>query len=106
MTLSKVVRKGSYQGVSQWGINTSSEVTPSRKTAQKWAELENARNPKNQLANGQTIVDAHYRGGGCGGGVQAQTEDEAIAAMQAQIDRGYFQADVNKTPMHRVEVSQ
>ena len=44
MTLSKVVRKGSYQGVSQWGINTSSEITPSRKTAQKWAELENAHN--------------------------------------------------------------
>jgi hypothetical protein len=43
MTLSKVVRKGSYQGASQWGISTSSEITPSRKTAQKWAELENAR---------------------------------------------------------------
>jgi|ERR1700731_1213651 len=42
MTLSKVVRKGNYQGVAQWGINTSSEITPSRKTAQKWAELENA----------------------------------------------------------------
>jgi len=42
MTLSKVVRKGSYQGVAQWGISTSSEITPSRKTAQKWAELENA----------------------------------------------------------------
>ena len=44
MTLSKVVRKGSYQGVSQWGIDTSSEITPSRATARKWAELENARN--------------------------------------------------------------
>ena len=43
MTLSKVVRKGSSQGVKQWGISTSSEITPSRKTAQKWAELENAR---------------------------------------------------------------
>ena len=43
MALSKVVRKGSYQGVTQWGISTSSEITPSRKTAQKWAELENAR---------------------------------------------------------------
>lgn len=43
MTLSKVVRKGSYQGVSQWGISTSSEITPSRATARKWAELENAR---------------------------------------------------------------
>ena len=43
MTLSKVVRKGSYQGVTQWGISTSAEITPSRKTARKWAELENAR---------------------------------------------------------------
>ena len=46
MALSKVVRKGSYQGVAQWGISTSSEITPSRKTARKWADLENARNPK------------------------------------------------------------
>ena len=52
MTLAKVVRKGNYQGVSQWGIDTSSEITPSRATARKWADLENARNPKNQLANG------------------------------------------------------
>jgi hypothetical protein len=43
MTLSKVVRKGNYQGVAQWGIDSSSEITPSRKTAQKWADLENAR---------------------------------------------------------------
>ena len=43
MTLAKVVRKGIYQGVPQWGINTSSEITPSRATARKWAELENAR---------------------------------------------------------------
>jgi hypothetical protein len=42
MTLSKVVRKGSYQGVTQWGISTSAEITPSRATARKWAELENA----------------------------------------------------------------
>ena len=51
MALSKVVRKGSYQGVTQWGISTSSEITPSRKTAQKWAELENARaqTKKNEL---------------------------------------------------------
>ena len=45
MTLSKVVRKGSYQGVAQWGISTSSEITPSKATAQKWAALENARAP-------------------------------------------------------------
>ena len=58
-------------------------------------------NPSFQLANGQVIVDAHYRGDGCGGGVQAQTESDAIKALQAQVDRGYFQADANKTPMHR-----
>ena len=52
MTLSKVVRKGRYQGVTQWGISTSAEITPSRKTARKWAELENARNPMNHVANG------------------------------------------------------
>lgn len=46
MTLSEVVRKGSYQGVAQWSINTSSEITPRRKTAQKWAELENAQKGK------------------------------------------------------------
>ena len=45
MTLSKVVRKGSYQGVAQWGISTGSEITPSKATAQKWAALENARAP-------------------------------------------------------------
>ena len=49
MTLAKVVRKGNYQGVSQWGISTSSEITPSRATARKWAELENARHPMNQI---------------------------------------------------------
>lgn len=38
----KVVRKGTYQGVSQWGISNSSEITPSKKTAEKWAALENA----------------------------------------------------------------
>ena len=52
MTLAKVVRKGNYQGVSQWGVSTSSEITPSRATARKWAELENARNPMNHIANG------------------------------------------------------
>ena len=63
-------------------------------------------NPCFHLANGTDIVDAHYRGDGCGGGVDGvQTEAEAIAAMQTRhVDRGYFQADANKTPMHRVEV--
>ena len=43
MTSAKVVRKGSYQGVPQWGISTSSEITPSKVIAKKWAALENAR---------------------------------------------------------------
>ena len=42
MTEVKVERKASYQGVPMWGINTSSEITSSRKTAAKWAALENA----------------------------------------------------------------
>jgi hypothetical protein len=62
-------------------------------------------NPCFHLANGTDIVDAHYRGDGCGGSVNGQTEIEAIADMQMRVDRGYFQADANKTPMHRVEVS-
>lgn len=62
-------------------------------------------NPCFHFCDGTSAVDAHYRGRGCGGGVDGvTTENEAIAAMQAQIDRGYFQADANKTPMHRVEV--
>lgn len=38
-----VERKAPYQGVPQWGI-TGDDVntTPSRATARKWAELENA----------------------------------------------------------------
>jgi hypothetical protein len=64
-------------------------------------------NPAFHLCNGTDIVDAHYRGDNCSGGVDGvKTESEAIAAMQSRyIDRGYFQADANKTPMHRVEVS-
>lgn len=57
MTLAKVVRKGNYQGVSQWGINTSSEITP---TAQKWADLENVRTIATQHNR-----DSHYIAG-CG----------------------------------------
>ena len=59
-------------------------------------------NPSIQLANGQTVVDVHYRGNGCGGGVNGQTENEAIADMQRRVDCGYFQADANKTPMQRM----
>lgn len=43
MAIAKVVRKGSYQGVRQWGISTSGEITPSKKVAKKWAALENHR---------------------------------------------------------------
>jgi hypothetical protein len=58
-------------------------------------------NPAFKLADGSTIVDAHYRGDGCGGSIQAQSEAEAIASMQKRVDAGYFQADANKTPMKR-----
>lgn len=37
----KVERKGSYQGVPQWGISGSAEQTPSKATAEKWAQAEN-----------------------------------------------------------------
>jgi hypothetical protein len=39
----RVERRGSYQGVPQYGITEQAEITPSRKTAVKWAALENAR---------------------------------------------------------------
>lgn len=38
----RIERKGTYQGVPQWGITGSAELTPSRATAEKWARLENA----------------------------------------------------------------
>ena len=38
--LVKVERKGTYQGVPQWGITDSPEKTPSRSTAVRWAALE------------------------------------------------------------------
>ena len=41
MTDVKVERKGTYQGVPQWGITGSPEITPNRKTAEKWARIEN-----------------------------------------------------------------
>lgn len=65
-----------------------------------WVEL--YFNPEFKLANGNVVVDAHYRGTDCGGGVAAQCEYEAIAYMQKRIDSGYFQADANKTPMKRI----
>ena len=62
-------------------------------------------NPAFHLANGTDMVDARYRGDNCSGPVDGQTESEAIVAMQTRVDRGYFQADANKTPMHRVDVT-
>ena len=38
----QVERRGSYQGVPQYGITGQSEITPSRANAAKWAQLENA----------------------------------------------------------------
>ena len=37
----RVERKGEYQGVPQWGITGSREITPSKATATRWAALEN-----------------------------------------------------------------
>jgi hypothetical protein len=66
MTLSKVVRKGNYQGVPQWGISASAEITPNRTTAQKWAELENARAKWIGIHKNAALRhnnDSHYIGG-------------------------------------------
>ena len=80
------------------------------KTGKYWVDL--YFNPAFKLANGQTVVDAHYRGdssggcprfGNCACGIQASTEAEAITAMQQRIDRGGFQPDASKTPMRRVK---
>lgn len=64
-----------------------------------WVEL--YFNPAFRLANGSTVVDAHYKGQGCGGSVRGNTPDEAIADMEQRVASGYFQADANKTPMRR-----
>lgn len=50
----KVERKGSYQGVLQWGITGSSEITPSKATAEKWARLENA--ARKQRGSASTVA--------------------------------------------------
>lgn len=43
----QVERKGTYQGVPQWGITGDNEnTTPDRKTAQRWAEAENSARQK------------------------------------------------------------
>lgn len=56
MTQAKVVRKGSYQGVPQWGISTSAEITPSKQTAEKWARLENAAHYKTAIKDALTYA--------------------------------------------------
>ena len=38
----KVERRGSYQGVSQYGITGCAEITPTRAVAEKWARLARA----------------------------------------------------------------
>lgn len=48
----KVERKGSYQGVPQWGISGSAEQTPSKATAQKWADAENNANRNRKSKDG------------------------------------------------------
>ena len=40
----KVERRGTYQGVPQYGITGCAEITPNKKTASKWAALANAAN--------------------------------------------------------------
>lgn len=59
-------------------------------------------NPAFVLADGRTVIDAHYKGQNCGGGIAATSEEDAIAQLQAKVDSGYFQPDANKTPMKRV----
>jgi hypothetical protein len=51
----RVRRMGSYQGVPQWGITGSSEVTPSRSVAQKWAQLENADRAKDAARHREAL---------------------------------------------------
>lgn len=50
----KVERKGEYQGVPQWGITGSAEMTPTKATAEKWARLENA--ARKQRGSASTIA--------------------------------------------------
>lgn len=69
-----------------------------------WVEL--YYNPEFKLANGSVVIDAHYKGNGCGGSLPATSETNAIENMQRMVDQGYFQADSNKTSMKRVEVRQ
>ena len=70
------------------------------RSGKHWVEL--FYNPAFKLADGRTVVDAHYCAPGCGGSVVANTESEAIDALQSRVGAGYFQPDANKTPMHRV----
>ena len=59
-------------------------------------------NPEFKLADGRTVIDAHYRAPNCGGGIAAVSESDAIANMEQRVASGYFQPDANKTPMKRV----
>lgn len=59
-------------------------------------------NPAFTLANGRVVVYAHYRSDDSTGGIQANTEAEAIAVMQRKVNAGQFQPDAAKKPMKRV----
>lgn len=65
-----------------------------------WVEL--YFNPSFRLNDGRVVVDASYKGDGCGGGLEAKTQEEAINAMKARIAAGYHQADANRMPMKLV----
>ena len=43
-----------------------------------------------------------YRSNDAGGCLGRMGEAEALIAMQAKVDSGYFLPDAAKTPMHRV----
>ena len=59
-------------------------------------------NPEFKLADGRTVIDAHYRGTECGGVLVATSVEDAVCQLQAKIDRGHFQPDAAKTPMRRI----
>lgn len=59
-------------------------------------------NPAFVLADGSTVIDAHYRGNGCGGSVGGTTPEEAIAIVQRMVDAGTFLPDSAKRPMTRI----
>lgn len=55
--LVKVEKRGTYQGVPQYGITGSAEITPSLATARKWAALENAAQERARFADAKLAGD-------------------------------------------------